>query len=69
MSLKIQIRLGVFLMLGLLLGLSSYVILTIHRLETETPSVQQTNALAAQRAVWLFLIISTLLGIILMVRL
>jgi signal transduction histidine kinase/HAMP domain-containing protein len=69
MSLKIQIRLGVFLMLGLLLGLGSYVILTIHRLETETPSVQQTNALAAQRAVWLFLIISTLLGIILMVRL
>jgi len=69
MSLKIQIRLGVLLMLGLLLGLSSYVILTIHRLETETPSVQQTNALAAQRAVYLFLIISILLGIYLMVRL
>lgn len=69
MSLKIQIRLGVLLMLGLLLGLGSYVILTIHRLETETPSVQQTNALAAQRAVYLFLIISILLGIYLMVRL
>jgi NtrC-family two-component system sensor histidine kinase KinB len=69
MSLKIQIRLGVLLMLGLLLGLGSYVILTIHRLETETPSVQQTNALAAQRAVYLFLLISTLLGIYLMVRL
>ena len=69
MSLKIQIRLGVLLMLGLLLGLGSYVILTIHRLETETPSVQQTNALAAQRAVYLFLIISVLLGMYLMVRL
>jgi NtrC-family two-component system sensor histidine kinase KinB len=69
MSLKIQIRLGVLLMLGLLLGLGSYVILTIHRLETETPSVQQTNALAAQRAVYLFLAISILLGIYLMVRL
>jgi NtrC-family two-component system sensor histidine kinase KinB len=69
MSLKIQIRLGVLLMLGLLLGLGSYVILTIHRLETETPSVQQANALAAQRAVYLFLIISILLGIYLMVRL
>jgi len=56
-------------MLGLLLSLGSYVIVTIHRLETETPSVQQTNALAAQRAVYLFLLISTLLGIILMVRL
>jgi NtrC-family two-component system sensor histidine kinase KinB len=69
MSLKIQIRLGVLLMLGLLLGLGSYVILTIHRLETEAPSVQQANALAAQRAVYLFLLISTLLGIVLMVRL
>jgi len=69
MSLKTQIRLGVFIMLGLLLSLGSYVIVTIHRLETETPSVQQTNALAAQRAVYLFLLISTLLGIILMVRL
>ncbi|AMR29222.1 hypothetical protein A0257_20410 [Hymenobacter psoromatis] len=69
MSLKIQIRLGVFLMLGLLLGLGGYVILAIHRLETEAPGVQQTNALAAQRAVYLFLIISILLGIVLMVRL
>lgn len=56
-------------MLGLLLSLGSYVIVTIHRLETEAPSVQQTNALAAQRAVYLFLLISTLLGIVLMVRL
>jgi len=69
MSLKTQIRLGVFIMLGLLLSLGSYVIVTIHRLETETPSVQQTNALAAQRAVYLFLVISILLGVILMVRL
>lgn len=69
MSLKIQIRLGISLMLGLLLGLGSYVILTIHRLESETPGVQHTNALAAQRAVWLFLIISTLSGIILLIRL
>ncbi|QKG55741.1 PAS domain-containing protein [Hymenobacter sp. BRD128] len=69
MSLKTQIRLGVFIMLGLLLSLGSYVLVTIHRLETEAPSVQQTNALAAQRAVYLFLLISTLLGIVLMVRL
>ncbi len=69
MSLKTQIRLGVFIMLGLLLSLGSYVIVTIHRLETEAPSVQQTNALAAQRAVYLFLLISTLLGVVLMVRL
>jgi NtrC-family two-component system sensor histidine kinase KinB len=69
MSLKIQIRLGVFLMLGLLLGLGSYVILTIHRLETEAPAMQQENARMAQQAVYLFLGISTLLGIVLMVRL
>ena len=56
-------------MLGLLLGLGSYVILTISRLETEVGSVQQANALAAQRAVYLFLLSSTLLGITLMVRL
>ncbi|QKG51811.1 PAS domain-containing protein [Hymenobacter sp. BRD67] len=69
MSLKTQIRLGVCLMLALLLGLGSYVLLTIARLETETPSVQLTNALAAQHAVWLFLFISSALGIVLMVRL
>ena len=56
-------------MLGLLLGLGGYVVFTIHRLEMETASVQQANALAAQRAVYLFLVISTLLGITLMVRL
>lgn len=56
-------------MLGLLLGLGGYVILTISRLETEAGSGQQANALAAQRAVYLFLVISTLLGVILMVRL
>ena len=44
MSLKSQIRLGVFIMLGLLLSLGSYVIFTIHRLESEAPTVQQTNA-------------------------
>jgi NtrC-family two-component system sensor histidine kinase KinB len=69
MSLKTQIRLGVCLMLALLLGLGSYVILTISRLETEAPGVQLANARAAQHAVWLFLLISTLLGIYLMVRL
>ena len=69
MSLKTQIRLGVFIMLGLLLSLGSYVILTIHQLETEAPGVQRTNALAAQQAVYLFLVISILLGILLMVRL
>ncbi|MEJ7660836.1 MAG: hypothetical protein WKG07_15075 [Hymenobacter sp.] len=36
-------------MLGLLLGLGGYVIFTIHQLELETASVQQANALAAQR--------------------
>ncbi len=56
-------------MLGLLLGLGGYVILTISRLETEAGSGQQANALAAQRAVYLCLVISTLLGVILMVRL
>lgn len=56
-------------MLALLLGLGSYVVLTIHRLENEAPLVQQDNARLAQHAVWLFLGISTLLGILLMVRL
>lgn len=56
-------------MLGLLLSLGSYVILTIRRLEYEAPTVQQANARLAQHAVWLFLSISTLLGILLMVRL
>lgn len=69
MSLKIQIRLGVLLMLALLLGLGSYVVLTIHRLESEAPTVQAANARLAQHAAYLFLSISTLLGIILMVRL
>ncbi|RYY14466.1 MAG: HAMP domain-containing protein, partial [Cytophagaceae bacterium] len=69
MSLKTQIRLGVFLMLGLLLSLGSYVIFTIHRLESEAPAVQQANARLAQHAVYLFLGVSTLLGIVLMVRL
>ena len=69
MSLKIQIRLGVLLMLGLLLGLGSYVIFTIHRLESEAPAVQAANARLAQQAVYLFLLISTLLGIVLTVRL
>ncbi|MVN75054.1 HAMP domain-containing protein [Hymenobacter sp. HMF4947] len=69
MSLKIQIRLGVSLMLGLLLGLGSYVIFTIHRLESEGPVVQAANARMAQQAVYLFLGISTLLGIVLLVRL
>ena len=69
MSLKIQIRLSVFLMLGLLLGLGSYVILTIHRLEYEAPAMQQENARMAQQAVYLFLGISTLQGVVLMVRL
>ncbi|MGI4874066.1 MAG: ATP-binding protein [Janthinobacterium lividum] len=69
MSLKIQIRLAVLLMLGLLLGLGGYVIFTIHRLESEAPLVQAANARLAQQAVYLFLGISTLLGLLLMVRL
>jgi len=69
MSLKAQIRLGVFIMLGLLLGLGSFVLFTIHQLETEAPAVQAANAWLAQEAVLLFLGISTLLGIVLMVRL
>jgi NtrC-family two-component system sensor histidine kinase KinB len=69
MSLKTQIRLGVFIMLGLLLSLGGYVIFTIYRLETEAPAAQAANARMAQHAVYLFLGISTLLGIILMVRL
>jgi signal transduction histidine kinase len=69
MSLKSQIRLGVFIMLGLLLSLGSYVIFTVHQLENEAPAVQQANARMAQHAVYLFLGISTLLGILLMVRL
>lgn len=54
MSLKTQIRLGVFLMLGLLLGLGSYVVFTIRQLEFEAPAVQQANARLAQHAVYLF---------------
>ncbi|RYY09213.1 MAG: HAMP domain-containing protein, partial [Cytophagaceae bacterium] len=69
MSLKSQIRLGVFIMLGLLLSLGGYVIFTVHELENEAPAVQQANARLAQHAVYLFLGISTLLGVILMVRL
>ena len=69
MSLKTQIRLGVFIMLGLLLSLGSYVIFTIHQLESEAPAVQAANARLAQEAVYLFLGISTLLGVVLMVRL
>jgi NtrC-family two-component system sensor histidine kinase KinB len=69
MSLKTQIRLGVFIMLGLLLSLGSYVIFTIYRLETEAPAAQAANARMAQHAVYLFLSISTLMGILLMVRL
>ena len=69
MSLKLQIRLAVLLMLGLLLGLGSYVVFTIHRLESEAPAVQAANARLAQQAVFLFLGISTLLGVVLMVRL
>ena len=69
MSLKTQIRLGVFIMLGLLLSLGGYVVFTISQLETEAPRQQASNAVLAQQAVVLFLAVSTFLGILLMVRL
>ena len=69
MSLKIQIRLAVLLLLGLLLGLGGYVVFTIHQLEHEAPGVQAANARLAQQAVYLFLGISTVLGLVLLVRL
>ena len=56
-------------MLALLLGLGGYVVFTIHQLESEAPLVQAANARLAQQAVFLFLSISTLLGIVLIVRL
>ncbi|MDQ2794544.1 MAG: ATP-binding protein [Bacteroidota bacterium] len=69
MSLKLKIRLSVFLLLVLLLGLGSYAFFTIRYLEHGAHGIEQADFNAARVAVLAFLAAGTAVGITMMVRL
>ncbi|MGY3090499.1 NtrC-family two-component system sensor histidine kinase KinB [Hymenobacter sp. UYAg731] len=69
MSLKLKIRLSVFLLLVLLLGLGGYAFLTIRYLENGAHGIEQADFNTARVAVLAFLAAGTAVGITMMVRL
>ncbi|GAA3937527.1 HAMP domain-containing sensor histidine kinase [Hymenobacter algoricola] len=69
MSLKNKIRLSVFLLLLLLLGLGGYAFFTISHLEAGAPGIEQSDFNTARGAVLAFLLAGTAVGITMMVRL
>ena len=69
MSLKLKIRLSVFLLLMLLLGLGGYAFFAIYYLEHGAHGIEQADFNAARSAVLVFLAAGTAVGITMMVRL
>ncbi|MBH8558882.1 sensor histidine kinase [Hymenobacter negativus] len=69
MSLKLKIRLSVFLLLVLLLGLGGYTFLTIRFLENGAHGIEQADFNTARFAVLAFLAAGTAVGVTMMVRL
>ena len=69
MSLKLKIRLSVFLLLVLLLGLGGYAFLTIRFLENGAHGIEQADFNTARVAVLAFVAAGTAVGITMMVRL
>lgn len=69
MSLKLKIRLSVFLLVLLLLGLGGYAFLTIRFLENGAHGIEQADFNTARVAVLAFVAAGTAVGIAMMVRL